>query len=480
MRYHSSRSKSLEASASQAILEGIAPDGGLYVPQSLPIVDFAAWQGDSYLEIAEKIFSLFLTDFDPERIRGLLAKSYGANFQDPRITPVHRLDERTGVLELWHGPSLAFKDLALQVLPRLFLEAKKIRGVEDRFLILTATSGDTGKAAMAGFAGVPDSYVAVFYPDGGVSRMQERQMLTPSQANVAAFALEGNFDDCQREVKALMQDPTLADRLALEGIRLSSANSINIGRLIPQMVYYIAAYFQAVPSFGLPLSVVVPSGNVGNILAARYVKAMGLPLADIQLASNRNRVLFDFLTTGHYQARRPLYRTSSPSMDILVASNLERYLYLLTGDEKLVGGLMADLKETGHFYYDPSLLDLTASWADEDQVMSSIREVFDHYGYLMDPHTGVAASGTFERDLPGYRLIVSTASPYKFPDSVLKALAREIPQDLLDQLARVREILGGPLPPAVKVLMEKEPLEKTRLSTGEIRPALEGLVRRPQ
>ena len=473
MRYHSTRSKAVYVTASQAILQGMAPDGGLYVPETLPLVDFASWQKDSYPQLAEKLFSLFLTDFEPEAIRRLVAQSYGVNFQDPKITPLHRLDDDTYFLELWHGPTLAFKDLALQALPHLFTEAKKIQGVKEDFLILTATSGDTGKAAMAGFAGLPGSYVAVFYPDGGVSDIQERQMLTESHPNVAAFAMEGNFDDCQREVKGLMQNRSFIEGLGRQGVRLTSANSINIGRLIPQMVYYLSAYFQSGIAYGDPLSLVVPSGNVGNILAARYVKAMGLPLATIQLASNQNKVLYDFLTTGHYDARRPLVKTSSPSMDILVASNLERYLHLLTGDESLIAGLMEELKETGHFHFDPGRLDLKASWAGEDQVFSMIRQVYQEYGYLMDPHTAVAASGAFESRLPGPRLIVSTASPYKFADSVLNALGQPLPADLLARMDKIQTLLGQALPPGIQELKTQSPREKSPVRPGETQRALE-------
>lgn len=476
MRYQSSRSKGILVTASQAILQGLAPDGGLFLPEALPRPDFASWQNDSYQTLAEKIFSIFLSDFDDQAIQGLVARSYGSNFQDPEITPLHRLDQGTSVLELWHGPTLAFKDLALQALPHLFREAKKIQGLEEDFLILTATSGDTGKAAMAGFAGVPASYLAVFYPDGGVSQIQERQMLMPGPPNVAAFAMEGNFDDCQRVVKALMQDQAFITGLARRGIRLTSANSINIGRLIPQMVYYLYAYFRTVKAYGDPLSLVVPSGNAGNILAARYVKAMGLPLARIRLASNENKVLYDFLTSGHYDARRSLVKTSSPSMDILIASNLERYLHLLTGDEALIADLMGELKTHGHFSFNPQLLDLEASWVNEGQVRDTIRRVYQDYAYLLDPHTAVAARAAFDARDPGQCLIVSTASHYKFADSVLEALGPDLTKAGSDPLDKIQALLGTPLPPGIQELKEKTPLAKRRIQPRQAKEAIRALI----
>ncbi len=476
MLYVSTRSKAFKVTASEAILAGLAPDGGLFVPETLPSVDFSSWCEDSYEGLAERLFSLFLSDYSPQAIRKILEKSYGGNFDDPRIAPVHRLDEETAVLELWHGPTLAFKDLALQCLPQLFTEARRIQGVRDRFLILTATSGDTGKAAMTGFSGVEDSWVAVFYPHEGVSALQERQMLTNKEANVRAFALEGTFDDCQRQVKDLMQDQGFGKGLADRSIRLTSANSINIGRLIPQMVYYIYAYFRTVENYGDPLSVIVPSGNAGNILAARYVKGMGLPLDRIHLASNSNKVLFDFLTTGVCDRRRELLKTSSPSMDILVASNLERYLHLLTGEGKTIGRLMEGLKKEGLFQFDPARLDLDTSWSDEGQVYSTIRTVYEDFGYLIDPHTAVAARGAFCQTSGLPRLIVSTASPYKFIPSVLAALGQDCPPGMEEQILHMQGLLGGPLPESIGEMMASQPQERLRLSAPQMEAAILALI----
>lgn len=476
MRYFSTRSRQQSVSASEAILSGLAPDGGLYVPESLPKTDFSPWQGDSYQEIAIRLLSLYLTDFSPQAIESVVESCYGDKFDDPEVTPLHWLDDRHCVLELWHGPTLAFKDLALQCLPHLLTEAREIQGQRRRLLILTATSGDTGKAAMAGFSGREDALVAVFYPDRGVSDLQERQMLTDSGRNVAAFAVDGNFDDCQRSIKALMRTPSFLDHLEDLDLSLCSANSINIGRLLPQMVYYIFGYLKAVRNFGDPLSVVVPSGNAGNILAARYVREMGLPLDQIRLASNRNKVLYDFLTTGLYDSRRPLVPTSSPSMDILVASNMERYLHLLLKDERAVARLMDQLAREGYFHFDRSLFDLEAAWAGEEEVMAVIGETYRSTGYLLDPHTAVAVHGARRGGLVPPVLIAGTASPYKFAPSVLQALNLECPKDDRDQLDLIRALQKAPFPPGIKELLEREPGAKRRISTSEMAQAVDDLI----
>lgn len=476
MRYFSTRSRNYTATASEAILAGLAPDGGLFVPESLAQTDFGSWRHKTFQEIAVKLFSYFLSDFSPAAIERVVGKSYSVNFDSPQISPTRWLDDNTGVLELWHGPTLAFKDLSLQCLPHLFAEAKKIRQIEERFLILTASSGDTGKAAMSGFSGKEDTLVAVFYPFMGVSTFQERQMLTTTSSNVRAFALEGNFDDCQRSVKALMQDEGFIARMKKRSIRLTSANSINIGRLIPQMVYYIYAYLQAVDNYGDPLSVVVPSGNVGNILAARYCKEMGLPLDRIHLAANSNKVLHDFLTSGIYDANRKLLKTISPSMDILIASNMERYLYLLTEDNYYIYDLMEALKAGGRFTFDRSLFDFSSSWVTEDQVLATIKKVYTDYGYLLDPHSAVAAYPVFNGDIPGRRLIVSTASPYKFADTVLTALGQPFSTDDRDQIFQIQKLIGSALPQAIEDLWASQPQERYCLSAGQIENALDDLI----
>ncbi len=476
MRYVSTRSDKYTASASEAILAGIAPDGGLFVPESFPQPDFAGWCDYSYQEVAVHLFSLFLTDFSPAAIRQVAAASYSTNFDSPQITPIHWLDEKTGVLELWHGPTLAFKDLALQCLPQLFEEAKKIQAIRERFLILTATSGDTGKAAMSGFSGKKDALVAVFYPHGGGSTFQERQMLSSRSANVRAFAVEGNFDDCQRSVKALMQAEDFRARMSRQSIRLTSANSINVGRLIAQMVYYIYAYLQSCEKYGDPLSFVVPSGNVGNILAARYCKEMGLPVGRIHLAANSNKVLYDFLSTGSYDANRKLLKTTSPSMDILIASNMERYLHLLTEDNSYISDLMESLKNYGSFSFDPELFDLESSWVTEEQVLARIKKTYADYGYLLDPHSAVAADALFNAEMPGRRLVVSTASPYKFAETVLTALGQDLPPDDRGQILQLQQLLGTGLPPAIEDLWSLQPRERQCLLPEEMEAAIDQLI----
>lgn len=472
MRYRSTRSDHVTVSASQAILSGIAPDGGLFIPEILPQIPFQNWQGHRFQETAEELFAIFLTDFSRAAIRDIVEKSYGDNFDDPAVTPLHSLEKGIQILELWHGPTLAFKDIALQALPHLFSQARRIQGIRERFLILTATSGDTGKAAMAAFEGTEDCLLAVFYPDGGVSELQEIQMLTKSHPNVQAFALMGNFDDCQREVKKLMRKQDFLMRLDRHSLRLTSANSINIGRLIPQMVYYIQAYFRARPRYGQPLSVIVPAGNAGNVLAARYVKAMGLPLGEIRLVSNSNRVLFDFLKSGHYDARRELVKTSSPSMDILTASNMERYLHLLSGDARLVSSLMEELQEEGHFHYDREALDLAGGWTSEEEVKRTIRETFMDRRYLIDPHTAVALASARAKPLDYPVLVVSTASPYKFGRSVLEALGLEVPSVIFDQIRRLHELAGGELPRGLSELSRRKPGPRIKIGMGDMRSAV--------
>ncbi len=476
MRYVSTRSDKYSVSASEAILAGIAPDGGLFVPESFPRPDFESWQDYTYQEVAVNLLSLFLTDFSPEAIRQLVGKSYSSNFDSPQITPIHWLDEQTGVLEMWHGPTLAFKDLALQCLPQLFEEAKKIQAIRERFLILTATSGDTGKAAMSGFSGKKDALVAVFYPHGGISPFQERQMLSNTSPNVRAFAVEGNFDDCQRSVKALMQEENFRERMLRQSIRLTSANSINVGRLIAQMVYYIYAYLQSCEKYGDPISFVVPSGNVGNILAARYCREMGLPVDRIHLAVNSNKVLHDFLSTGIYDANRELLQTTSPSMDILVASNMERYLYLLTGDDSYIRDLMAALKRDGCFSFDAKLFDLGSSWVTEEQVLACIEKVYTDYGYLLDPHSAVAAHALFNSEMSGRRLVVSTASPYKFAKTVLTALGQDLPPDDRGQILKLKQLIGADLPQAIEELWSLQPQKRQCLVPEEMEAAIDQLI----
>ncbi|HHT24419.1 MAG TPA: threonine synthase [Clostridiaceae bacterium] len=476
MQYHSTRNKNDLFSPSEAVLQGLAPDGGLFVPQELPEIDFAAWIGSDYQTIAKRIFKIFFSDLSDQVIAEIVSTAYGENFDDPRIVPVHRINKQTGFLELWHGPTLAFKDLALQFLPHLMQAAKKQLDFQQDILILTATSGDTGKAAMEGFADVEHFKVIVFYPHNGVSSFQKRQMLCREYDNVRAIALQGDFDDCQRGVKQLFSDQKFAAEVATCGYALSSANSINIGRLIPQTIYYINSYLQAVAandlSYGETISIIVPTGNFGNILAACYAKTMGLPLGRIHLAANENNVLSDFLQTGIYDSNRTLVKTSSPSMDILVASNLERYLYLKNPDSEWLKSLMQELNVSGKFQIDTELLDLTASWTDENETSTAINHVYNTYDYLIDPHTAVGYSAIAKAGLTDLTLVASTASPYKFIEKTLAALGKEIPTDDWQSIEVIAALSGQEIPQTVSKLWQLPQDQEILISADQMSKAV--------
>ncbi|NLZ71587.1 MAG: threonine synthase [Clostridiaceae bacterium] len=463
MRYHSTRNSQKFVQPSEAVLQGLAEDGGLFVPDSLPQLDFRAWLNDSYQEMAQQIFEIFFSDLNANTIKEIIKNSYGNNFDHTDIVPTHWLDSQTGFLELWHGPTLAFKDVALQFLPHLMQAAKKQMQDTKKVLILTATSGDTGKAAMEGFSGVEDFEVIVFYPYQGVSSFQKRQMLTRESKNIRAIAVKGDFDTCQRGVKDLLVNSTFNQKMSELGYQLSSANSINIGRLIPQMIYYIFSYLQAVKAghinYGENLNIVVPTGNFGNILAACYSKEMGLPLGEIQLAANQNNVLSDFLASGIYDANRELIKTSSPSMDILVASNLERYLYLKNPDSQWINQIMLELKTNGIFSIDKDLLNISATWADENETSQAIAKVYKQYQYLIDPHTAVAYAVAQKMIEEKTTLIASTASPYKFMEKILQSLQMEMPEDDWQAIQTISKIMNSEnpnIPDTVKKLWQIE------------------------
>lgn len=421
MNYISTRGQSPAVGAAQAILNGLAPDGGLYVPETLPRFteeELNALPRMSYRDTACLILGKYL-DFSPARIRRMVRKAY-RGFDVPEAVRIMDLAPNRSVLELWHGPSCAFKDMALELLPYLLTESMKAEGIRDTVHILTATSGDTGKAALVGFADVPRTKITVYYPDGGVSPVQEAQMTTQKGRNVNVVAIHGNFDDAQTAVKRLFGDSGLAARLADRGERLSSANSINWGRLLPQIVYFT---YTAARKPGVNFS--VPTGNFGDILAGYISREMGAPIGRLHCASNENKVLTDFFATGLYDRRRPFKKTCSPSMDILISSNLERLLYFATGDAALVSAFMADLAEKGYYQIAPDLLEklsavFTASYRDDAATKSAIGALYRDAGYLMDPHTAVAFAGIADREEPF--VVLSTASPYKFPETVLEAL----------------------------------------------------------
>ena len=470
--FHSTRSTTDSLTARQAIRKGIADDGGLFVTDALgrAKVDIANLAGRSYQDIALDVLGALLPDFGEEELRDCIAAAYGDQWSDGRITPLERVGDDY-VLELFHGPTSAFKDVALQILPRFMARTAPEGGdADERIMILTATSGDTGKAALAGFADAPGTAITVFYPQGKVSQVQELQMTTQTGGNVAVCAVEGNFDDAQGAVKDIFADRELTARLAGEHhVTLSSANSINVGRLVPQVVYYFSAYAQLLErqaiTVGDEVEFVVPTGNFGDILAGYYAKMLGLPVRHLIVASDRNNVLFEFLTTGTYNRQRPFFQTISPSMDILVSSNLERMLYYMAdGDTRLITMLMNDLKQWGAYEVPETLLArirhlFGCGWADEDQVRQMIADCWEKHRYVIDPHTACAwyVAQQMPRDPMVPRVVLATASPYKFPRVVDEALGLDASGtdfDCMDTLAAAT----GTVPPAALRGLETAPV----------------------
>ena len=461
MLYHSTRTPSLTADSAQAVLEGLAPDGGLYMPDQIPAFDWeACLRGDSQA-MATAILSALLPDI-PD-MENLVRRAYTGKFQTEALTPTVKAGPFR-VLELYRGPTSAFKDVALSMLPQLLTAAKQVKGVSEDILILTATSGDTGKAALEGFRDVPGVRICVFYPHGGVSQVQRAQMVTQEGGNVAVCAVRGNFDDAQTGVKnifAACQGKSLP-------FRLSSANSINIGRLAPQIMYYFRSYRELLDSgeiqLGDRVNFSVPTGNFGDILAGYLAKRLGLPVGKLICASNANNVLTDFIRTGTYDRRRPLYKTTSPSMDILVSSNLERLLYLLSGDTALVAGLMGKLNREGSYTVPDSLLSAIQAefWAgccDDARAEEIMGRVYRDYGYLCDPHTasGWAAAEDYVNQSGDHTpmVVLSTASPYKFPAAVLRAVGVEAKGDEYAQMRQLTEATGVPIPGNLSSLQGK-------------------------
>ena len=461
MEFYSTRSMAHTARAAEAVLKGIAPDGGLYTPLdfSRMRVDVGALLSQSAVEISIEVIGRILSGFGEEALRRLIEKAYEGKFQTPDLTPVVKVGDDF-VLELFRGPTSAFKDVALSVLPRLIVEARAQLGVREEIAILTATSGDTGKAALEGFHDVAGTRIVVFYPDGGVSDVQKAQMVTQAGGNVRVCAVRGNFDDAQTGVKNIFADDTAQHWAAASGARLSSANSINIGRLAPQVAYYFKAYCDLVLSgevrLGDPVNFVVPTGNFGDILAGEFARRMGLPVAKLVCASNANNVLTDFIRTGTYDRRREFFKTASPSMDILVSSNLERYLFLASGgDCALVDGLMRSLREAGVYTAPESVMEemrahFEAGCADDAMALAAIGRVWERYDYLMDPHTAVAwaVKEQFQANADnGWPTVVlSTASPYKFSRDVLRAISDDTPETGFAAMDALNARTGVPVP----------------------------------
>ncbi len=462
--YKSTRSKKEPVKASQAVLKGLSADGGLFVPDHIPALDksLAAFSKMSYQETAYEVMKLYLTDFTEEELKTCIARAYDEKFDTAAVAP---LKEAKGAyyLELFHGATIAFKDMALSILPHLMTTAARKNHVKDEIVILTATSGDTGKAALAGFAGVEGTRIIVFYPKNGVSPIQEKQMVTQKGDNTYVVGITGNFDDAQTGVKKLFGDKELEKELAEAGFRFSSANSINIGRLVPQIVYYVYAYARLLAkgelSEGEKINVVVPTGNFGNILAAFYAKNMGLPIHKLICASNDNKVLYDFFATGTYDKNREFVLTSSPSMDILISSNLERLIYRIAGnDAEKTASLMAALGSGGKYEITPgmqeALSDFYGNYATEKETAAAIKALYENCGYVIDTHTAVASAvyDKYRADTQDMTktVIVSTASPYKFTRSVMEAMGEDGAMDdfaLADALSLLSKV---PVPAAVE------------------------------
>lgn len=456
--YKSTRNANETVTASEAILKGLADDGGLFVPESIPELDvtWEALKEMSYQETAYTVMKQFFTDFTEEELRACIEKAYDTKFDTEEIAPLAKVDD-TYYLELFHGSTIAFKDMALSILPHLLTTSAKKNQVKNEIVILTATSGDTGKAALAGFADVPGTRIIVFYPKNGVSKVQELQMVTQKGENTSVVAIHGNFDAAQSGVKALFEDKELAKELEDAGYQFSSANSINIGRLVPQIVYYVYAYAKLLQNEeiteGQEVNVVVPTGNFGNILAAYFAKKMGTPIGKLICASNENKVLFDFFQTGVYDKNREFILTNSPSMDILISSNLERLIYFITGcDTQKNAAFMKALKETGRYELTEAMMkeleEFAAGFATEAEVKQAIADTYQKTGYVMDTHTAVASHvyDCYKKEMGDYRktVIASTASPYKFARSVMTAIDEKYDAleefDLIDQLEVLSQV----------------------------------------
>ena len=482
--YKSTRGKEQAVTASMAILKGLSEDGGLFVPERIPQLDVPMDKlaQMTYQETAYEVMSRFLTDFTEEELKNCISKAYDSKFDTEKIAPLH---EACGAyfLELFHGATIAFKDMALSILPHLMTTAAKKNHVKNEIVILTATSGDTGKAALAGFADVEGTKIIVFYPKNGVSPIQEKQMVTQKGANTFVVGIHGNFDQAQTGVKKMFNDSALAAEMDAAGYQFSSANSINIGRLVPQVVYYVYAYARlyknGVIAKDEKINVVVPTGNFGNILAAFYAKNMGLPIGKLICASNENKVLFDFFSTGTYDRNREFILTSSPSMDILISSNLERLIYRIAGnDAEANAKLMASLSSEGKYAITDEmkaqLADFYGNYTSEDETASTIKKLYEDTGYIIDTHTAVAA-GVYDKykaatgDTETKTVIASTASPFKFTRSVMDAIDEKYDSmtdfELVDELSKIGNVA---VPQAIEEIRNAKVLHDTVCEVEEM------------
>ena len=489
--YKSTRDAEKTVTASQAILKGLADDGGLFVPVLIPKlpVSLGELKEMTYQEIAYTVMKEFLTDFTEEELKSCIAKAYDSKFDTEEIAPLAKVEDAY-YLELFHGATIAFKDMALSILPHLLTTSAKKNQVKNEIVILTATSGDTGKAALAGFADVEGTKIIVFYPKNGVSRVQEMQMVTQKGDNTSVVAIHGNFDNAQSGVKAMFENKELEKELNEAGYQFSSANSINIGRLVPQVVYYVYAYAKLLQNEEIAedeeINVVVPTGNFGNILAAYYAKNMGIPIAKLICASNENKVLYDFFQTGTYDRNREFVLTTSPSMDILISSNLERLIYKISGeDARKDTDLMTELKTKGSYAITgemkANLADFAAGYATEEQVAKTIHDIYEDTGYVMDTHTAVAATvyKAYREDSKDDRktVIASTASPYKFAGSVMSAIDPKYKgQDDFKLIEELQKVSGTELPNAIKEIMNAEIRHNTECDVDQMEQTVKNIL----
>jgi len=489
--YSSTRGKGNPVKASQAILKGLSEDGGLFVPDHIPALDKSLKElaAMDYKQVAYEVMKLYLTDFTEEELKTCIERAYDEKFDTEVIAP---LVEAKGAyyLELFHGSTIAFKDMALSILPHFMITAAKKNQIQNEIVILTATSGDTGKAALAGFAGVKGTRIIVFYPKNGVSPIQEKQMVTQKGDNTMVVGIHGNFDDAQTGVKKLFADKELAAQMDLKGFQFSSANSINIGRLVPQICYYVYAYAKLLAegqiTEGEKINVVVPTGNFGNILAAFYAKNMGLPIAKLICASNDNKVLYDFFRTGTYDRNREFVLTSSPSMDILISSNLERLIYRIAGnDAEKNKELMAALSSQGNYEITEEmkkgLSDFYGNYATEEETAAEIRRVYESCGYVLDTHTAVA-SAVYQKYLEETKdgkktVIASTASPFKFTRSVMNAIDNKYDAmgdfELVDELSRIANVA---VPKAIEEIRTAPVVHDTQCDVDQMKDTVKGFL----
>jgi threonine synthase len=489
MNFFSTRNKSKANKDINCILKGLADDGGLFVPADFPELKLENLVDKNYIDMASYITSLFFESFTYDELKEIYSLSYKDKFQVENMIDIKSF-KGYGFIELFHGPTSAFKDMALQALPNFVDKSKEKFSIDKETVILTATSGDTGSAAIRGFESIENLKIIVLYPTSGVSEIQKKQMTTSSSPNTYVLGIDGNFDDAQKMVKAILNDTKLKEVLSNRGIEFSSANSINIGRLVPQIVYYVYSYLELVRKniikLGEEINVSVPTGNFGNILAAYYSKRMGLPIKKLVCASNKNNVLSDFISTGIYNRERDFYKTNSPSMDILVSSNLERFLFHTSdNDDNYVSGLMKDLSNKGFFEVNKNHFNklenlLSGYWVDEKSTEKLIGDLYKEEGYLMDPHTAIGYYGYLmekeQAKSSPYTLIAATASPYKFPESICSSLNIDCPDSAEKMLKAIENNSNTNIPENLLIALNKEEIHKGTNKTSDIYDKIKSIL----